>query len=532
VNHSFHLRRVDIDFDREDQVDFHMPLWGFAQNQDFLLKRKRAAGVSSSIVKEFLVDKGPRPTIILAGSKGIGKSCESLFMVKALVDSDQGVIFEHGTERMLIVTQKALNLNRQDLDEVFASYEEPYLERAGVYTFESHSETFFRALCKGTSFVHIVDIGDNYKGTIDVEHSQIIISSPNSKTLKRSGELKPLMRYLDPWTRDELEHLNQCLPSSTQGHHLLVRKSPEDVKELYNMFGGIPREVFANRTMREAAELIKREVGNVALDVWENVLTEPDYTRLPKMVPGVLVHITRAEGNLCDVSFASKYVAKVVVRKFYRSQRNKLFALANSVKGEKRLTAQLRGEMLQQRMHEVLEHPCELSITPLLNNGVRGTSRVLQVPRLTMKEFESNKLLDLQSLAENDYCVALSSNFPSVESFFIIKRRLLGIDEDGLCVVGLQATTASTHPVKRKGLKDIIKRCCELLKSTLPLYVIFVTTPNGIQVRQSLGKRPERFDDTVLQFACTDVDFNEILKALPGVSRSDDDSEEEEEESE
>ena len=527
--HHLFFKETEIDFNARF-VEFGMPLWGRTDSQAFFLRRESTIGYAEKAVNDFF-QFGMR-TVIAAGSKGIGKSCESIFMIKELMDREVAVLYNNWQEKMLIVGKAALEKHYEPLKIAFGKAREPMIFKPGVYDFDKcQGLSLFEALSEAfPSVICVVDVGENFGDAIDVRMPQIIISSPNSIKLRRTGEVKnPLFRYLKVWTKEEIFALNERLPSTPlNSAHELVKKSEEDLNRLINMFGYTPRYVFAERTLERARSDIRTAVNDVSLDTWKDVLTQPNYTKLPKLVPGVLVHIAPwidtnqasgeppDESNLCTVTFASDYVRKIVLRKFYIAQRNELVSLANSVKGESRLFAFLRGELLQQKMHEDLQRqPCRLEIRSLTNPG---ETLLFDVPELHVKRFNTNDARDLQEMAENDFCIANSPTFPSVESFFVVRRRLIGIPEDGLCIVCLQATTAKSHPVKRHGLKQIQKQCCQLLNlaaTQLPICVIFVTTPNGIRTPQTFGKRKEAFDATVRQFVCTDIDFTETLKMFP-----------------
>ena len=496
---------------------------GDQNHQDFLLKRRSVSGITEEIIETFIHKKGI--SILLAGTKGTGKSCEGIFITKGFIDRGMVVLLEQGNEQFLIIEDQAFGKHNELVNRILAKYGEPPIVEPGVYEFASLDKLFLK-LCSDPIVAHILDIGDNYSGAIDVNHPQIIISSPNSDKLKRSGEVQSLrIWYLNPWTWQELLALNERLPSPDDQKALpFVKKTADDLKELVRIFGPVPREIFKDQAVRDAAGALEDTLKGISLAVWNDILTTADYSKLPRSVPGQLVLITKRHDSemLCDVRFASNYVARLVARRFYQQERTKLLALAQSMKVEQNFNSGLRAAILQQRMNEeFLKGSQRLEIAPLLADGTQGAKCAFDVPQLTLREFRSSKCKDLTEVRENDYCLAIAPNFTSIESFIVVQRRRLGIEEDGLIIVGLQATIAKDHIIKPRGLIDAQDQCCSLLGMTpvqLPICVIFVTTHNGIQTRQKVGRKPNNFrpfDRDFRQFVCTDIDFTEILRIHP-----------------
>jgi hypothetical protein len=308
--------------------------------------------------------------------------------------------------------------NREILNRVFDQLNEPRLDTYGVYTFPTvvTPTDLFSTLYMERAFVHLVDIGDNYTGAIDVNHPAIIVSSPNTEKLKRTGELGTFsIEYLPIWSWEDIVRLNKKLPVAVPDVKLnAVRKDPKALRRLYDIFGGIPREIFRDRTVNTAIDNVINVIADVKLDVWEQILANSDYTKLPKMVPGVLVHIEKMaatpttpapDENFCTVTFASKYIGSIVIHRFYRSQRAQVMALVTSVKGSKKMMAQLRGNLLEERMHEVLtREKRDFKLIPLLPSGGKGKEKKFELPLLKIKQFRYQNMTDLTELAVDDYC--------------------------------------------------------------------------------------------------------------------------------
>jgi hypothetical protein len=304
---------------QNDVIQLGEALWGDFKKGNFLLNREFQVGVD--LANKFF--QNPE-TVLLAGSKGIGKSCLGLVIISTLLEKDITVAYEHGnTKLILIPTNIALDTFRNNFNPLFKSYEFIMLDNVGVYEFITENSFFFEKLKKSPELVHVVDLGDQYKGLIEPDHRQIIITSPNSEKLKRQNEVEILINktvIYPPWTWEEIKKLNLNL-------HEQSKQKEEVLKLKFELFGGIPRQIFQNETINQVMDRIDRELNEVSLDTWKHALTCSSYARIPKLVPGVFVNITKHETeNKCVVRFASEYILNLVIRKHCHSNRA---ALAN-----------------------------------------------------------------------------------------------------------------------------------------------------------------------------------------------------------
>jgi hypothetical protein len=542
------LFRRRVVFDDNDVVDFGEPLWGNPLRQSFIFQREQP--VVNEVVETFMTPV--HNPIIVAGSKGIGKSCLGLLMIDRFVKRGKVVLYEFGNTKMLIIGEAAwknetkfLNpiiekdeTNRDILDRVVkiwnvnADRKLELLGTHGMYSMPDNGalDGFFFRLTLPTAFIHIVDIGENYRGVIETNNTKIIISSPNSEKLKRTGEVESVkMKFIPTWTFEEIQLLNSRLPlpDSSSGANA-VRKDEAELKRLFEIFGGIPREIFQNRSLGDTISDVEQKLRSVPIETWRLVFNSHDYTHIPKLVPGVFVHILPGPGKLCTVQFASAFMGSLVIHEHYRLQRSNLLAFMASVRGPKKMIATLRGHILEERMHEVLtarENRPKLKFAPLTKNGL-GEEKDLALPFFLVKEFKWKDMSDLTHLQGNDYCQPLAPNFESLDAFAILPRKQFD-GKDGWCVAGFQATTAVTHPAKRAGLYAVRDKARTLTGiADLPLFLIFVTTPNGVSTPQKLGKVPQQGDDEFKQYVLRGVDFSEILQLFPGEGEVEEEEEE------
>ena len=157
---------------------------------------------------------------------------------------------------------------------------------------------------------------------------------------------------------------------------------------------------------------------------------------------------------------------------------------------------------------------------------------------------------DWTQTKENGYYRPIPRNFPGVDSIAIMKRIVfLPEDESGaLCAVGWQSTVARVHGskaaedsygidhagkhiVKRGTLRSQLKKRIRehirnLMKDpNLPLYLVFATTPNGIDRAQKLAGSFQQGDKEFLQFVVRAYWFDEIQLKLGLHSPSQDEEE-------
>jgi hypothetical protein len=301
---------------QNDVIQLGEALWGDSKKGNFLLNREFQVGVD--LANTFL--QNPE-TVLLAGSKGIGKSCLGLVIISTLLEKDCTVVYEVGdTKLLLIPTDTALYTFRNNFKQLFNSYEFTMLDNVGVYEFIADNAYFFEKLKLSPKLVHVMDLGELDNVSVSPNHPQIIITSPNSEKLNRHYEVdnNNYVVIYPPWTWDEIKKLNLNLREQS--------KQEEEVLKLkFELFGGIPRQIFKNETIDQVMKRIEKAVNEVSLDTWKQALTCSSYALLPKQVPGVFVHITKHETGIV-VRFASEYILNLVIRKHCHSNRA---ALAN-----------------------------------------------------------------------------------------------------------------------------------------------------------------------------------------------------------
>ncbi|KAH9254113.1 hypothetical protein BASA81_007988 [Batrachochytrium salamandrivorans] len=300
------LVKHPLDFSEQGVIQLGTSLWGIPGKHEFLFNRNFQVGVD--LARAF-VQK--RESVIVAGSKGIGKSCLGLVIVDTLVKDGQIVAYESGNTQMLLVPSKAA-LTRFTTAASFVRQDDGAL---------------FRDLCLCTDLVHVVDLGELYTEVVESSFPKIVISSPHADKLKRFGEIQLGANYIiyPVWTLEELKKMNSELVGD--------KKQADDVlKTKYELFGGIPRQIFLGETVEQAMERLTAAVNQVTIETWKAAFFASSYTTITRQVPGLFVRITAstAPGRQCNVEFASDCIMQLAIRHHARTNRAELVGFLNA----------------------------------------------------------------------------------------------------------------------------------------------------------------------------------------------------------
>ncbi|KAH9254166.1 hypothetical protein BASA81_007755 [Batrachochytrium salamandrivorans] len=338
VNHV--LVRHSLDFSKQGVIQLGMGLWGVPNKHQFLFNHDFKVGID---LAHAFIQK--RECVIVVRSKGIGKSCLGLVIVATLLKEDQVVAYEYGDTKMLLVPSKAAldKFATKTITDHFARYSFRMVTEAGLYEFMQYDggAGLFRDLCLSTDLVHVVDVDERPLGLVETDHYQIVISAPNSDKLKRF-EVECNARYViyPPWTLDELKEMNSQLDE----------KQADDVlRAKYELFGGIPRQMFTNKTIGETMGYIAKEVNDVPLETWRAAFASFSYTGILKQVPDSLVVITESPGTKYGIEFASDYIMQLVIKCCVQANGIGLVKFLNALKKPPRMMSVLQGSLLSPR---------------------------------------------------------------------------------------------------------------------------------------------------------------------------------------
>jgi hypothetical protein len=222
---------------REGVLQLHGPLWGIPGKQEFLLERPSYDGFLKAI-KEFLND--PRRTLVALGSKGIGKSCSTYFLLPFLVNLGHIVTYEDADIKLIIVGPNPKLEVLKEVNTVLKDYRihslspEQGVYEVGASQFDAwnHLKNLQNLIC-----VHDLGVSDDNKLT-NKAAKQIVISSPNSGRLKILLDTDDSMTYLfEEWS------LEECFTFS-KSFHPNAKVSEDEIERRFNMIGGKIRYLF------------------------------------------------------------------------------------------------------------------------------------------------------------------------------------------------------------------------------------------------------------------------------------------------
>ncbi|KAH9254486.1 hypothetical protein BASA81_007599 [Batrachochytrium salamandrivorans] len=465
------LVRYPLNFSQQGVIQLGMGLWGDPDKHQFLINRHFDVGKELALA--FIQKRAP---VLVAGSKGIGKSCLGLVIVDTLFKEDRIVAYEYSNTQMLLVPSKdALDSFATKITlGYFAQSSFHMVDKVGLYKFiqQDGGTGLFRDLCLSTDLVHVVDVGELYEGVVESSFPKIVISSPNSDKLKRFGDIQSSLNYIiyPAWTWEEIVGMNSKLESMQQADDVLKLK--------FELFGGVPRLIFKVQTVEEAMEESK------------------------------------TPGKKCNVRFASEYIAQLVIKRYAQMQRVDLMTLLNAMDGPPRMMSAMQGYLLEEVMHGALlsNKPSKFQLLELQAQAPPKNSCNVQFPVLTEVQFSRKDMSDIVAMKKNDYFRPTFPTFKSVESFAIVKKSVLSKTKRGFCIVAFQATVSDDHPLKRAGLKDIQEKVKALYGDQLELYVVFVTNKGkGITKRQKLGADDQNLDANYLQYVLYGMELEDVV---------------------
>ena len=118
-----------------------------------------------------------------------------------------------------------------------------------------------------------------------------------------------------------------------------------------------------------------------------------------------------------------------------------------------------------------------------------GTADVRKVnfPELKRVRFSHMDMLDLTQMSADDYVTPTISNFPSVDSFAALDKSLFDDRGRGKALAMFQITVSDDHSVRGPDLENVHDRVCLLLGvQSLPVLLVYVTTPDGVRAPQNI----------------------------------------------
>lgn len=478
-----------------DTVDFGCKIWGGETNPSSMMIRG-CFETYKAYVKELVASPGH--SVILAGSKGIGKSFFGLYLCVDVLKSGWIVLYEYCGRRSLLVPLNVSAEHLRELNAELLKYERLGVQAGNAYEFLPEDRGVFEALAALESLYYIVDIGedtDQAHVLLTGNPRRVVITSPNSDKIKRlgvgTGVAKTL--FMPSWGWGEIETMNECPFMVNQPATSFVGPKPAaELKRLFDLYGGVPRHLFA----RDPVDTMERAVSKVNLDVLRDMFTTGKYQDLPTLKDGMgclmriepMTHVdsklprTIENARKGKAVVASPKVLDMLRDSFVSKSRDDNFKFFNAVKGIVAFSS-FRGYFMDEAAHAALVQKRDVYLECL---DTRKEGDNVTWPALNTKTFSHEKMLDLASLAKMDYARPTFFNFPSIDSFAVVPESIFVPGRHKECLVLFQVTVADHHVIRGPDLEHVQERATLLLGKKVPVYLVFVTTNDGVRAKQTI----------------------------------------------
>jgi hypothetical protein len=488
--------------------------------------------------------------IVIAGSKGIGKTFFGVFLAFELLKDGEIVLYDGGVgdqgkiRQWLFVPKNVDSAKLQMFNEFLVARHVAQVEAGKVYLLADAlepsmpSRPLFVILCASTALVRILDLGNDDRSMAPVETDPgtrlVVISSPNAAKLKRPFEVgNARALFLPPWNEDEIGK------AMTKGvfEPVFVRLELQDVEQRgqfidvevpdrVSLVGGNVRAIFANDHPRHVAmELL----SNIDADKLAQAFKQRSFSRVDALSKelGLLVQFkpkgqtTSQEAQIGYVSIPTTKMRDLILDAYAQRSLEDNHRLYNAVKNVPAFSS-FRAYFLEMRAHELLLQSRAMKARSLTSTGF-GTEFELHWPPREDQTFKLMNMSDLDEVGDGQYVRPMIPNFPSIDSFAVVPEALFNAkSRKGMCLVMFQVTVSAEHKIRLKHLVDVHDRVCYLrdiphkpgskdIAPSLPVYLCFVSDAHYIGAAQPYFKdegdekyvQVPKFGQAIHQFSFT-----------------------------
>jgi hypothetical protein len=450
-------------------LQFASPLMGVLARPSAIYVRDCYRTMLPTILDAFdAPDKG----ILVAGTRGIGKSIFGMLVVLELASRSPLVLYEHFEFRLVIIGPGQLPEAFKKLALV------PDNVEPGIYRIAQLDPVWEELL--DVSGVYLVqDLGDLKEASTVKNHNAkwLLLSSPNADKLKylRSNPNMPHI-FMPLWTPEEFEDARTTVYLNAPQ---FAGYTAEQVKARFEMFGGVPRQVLESPE-GVAEGLLQKAVDEMSLDELTKLFSRPTYLDLPRMpLSGVLLHVVGDGNKNFKLQFASLYARDLLVEALWLSQD---FEMAKWSKAVSRIPqlASYRGHVLEANARNVLPTGPKVKVRVLVAKDKDRTMREVTLPVMTNVSFSNAMLNDLQHLARLQYAWPTYATFPTLDAFAVMPYDLFDAGQKGDCIAMFQVTVSSKHRVNGAIIQRVRAKVKQLGHGNLPMALVFITDVNGI----------------------------------------------------
>ncbi|KAH6573771.1 hypothetical protein BASA62_002769 [Batrachochytrium salamandrivorans] len=438
--------------------------------------------VMADFAQRALFEADPGLNVLVAGTRGIGKSAFGLLMALKWAEEGHPVLYEHKGQYFLVLRETVKQELLGEINKWMTSAGYCALEAPGVFSFSGGDVDLFSHFSQWSDFVHVQDLGDNQDARMQRSGTskKLLLSSPNNtnlESLKRATSIRVVVMPL--WSEDELQFArDSCFENI----------SKDDVAPRFKLFGGVPRMVL-EFDFQTAEALLNSQVKSLSVQDLHEVMAKYSYMDLPpQRQTSVLIHVwPKGEVGEFECQFASDTVSRRLAEKFLL---NSDLAFQNFASQASHLPAfaAWRGYMLEALTHRVLggheKVPVKLLKLDPKTNPVKESTI----------EFGFGEIVRFDNLAKitikaNTYYQPTASNYPTIDSFAVMDKASAlkhfpstKVTKMEHFVVFFQVTVSPKHGMSGTVLKEHLDKVKKDLPSeSVGMIIVFVTSEtNGI----------------------------------------------------
>ena len=429
--------------------------------------------------------------VLIAGTRGIGKSTLGFLMVFDFADKGDIVLYHHKKEQVLIIGPDVDKDKFSSLNFILQANDyEPIVEK-DVYFFRAADVDLFTLLSKHEDFRFVQDLGDDRDAypPRSGEGRKLILSSPNNEALRQLHNASYRRLYMPLWTLEELlEAQPLCFPDLTSEH----------VTKQFEIYGGVPRLVL-EMDPKSAEVLLREQLDRMDVNVLFNIMAKKTYTELPtSRSTYILIHVVPDTDFEFKCVFATPIIARKLVEQFLDDANFSMQTFITNAKSISEMAA-WRGNMLEALAHRVFVRGAQKVKLVQLYEKAKPKSLEKTHEGVEIKFSKREYFFDVETLIEiheNVYYIPQKKNEPTIDSFAVVHRSFVEkyfpleakLHPQALFfILFFQVTVSNKHVVDGNQIRKVQKIAKEKInQEDLPVIFLFVTEPGGITKRQEV----------------------------------------------
>ncbi|CAG8543050.1 4893_t:CDS:2 [Ambispora gerdemannii] len=373
---------------------------------------------------EIISIQHPGHDFLITGNPGIGKTFFNLFLLYILVGIGKTVVFQTDQETRYKFSNGAV--------------------------VELTTIQHLRVVLNDPQVYYLLDTMEPQIKLCNAR--KIVVSSPNRERYKEYEKGKLVdTRIMPTWDLEELEILQSIIHLNTDFIKL---------RELYSLWGGIPRYVVEKAEMESSQRLL--EVALATAD-FDKIIQSIGNIDSKKDVSHRLIHITCDEKYLqTGVIFASKWIADNLLDRFEQLcfEKVKSFLFGN---GGQSACSGLRGQLFEAYAHKVLVRGNKSYRVRNLEDGKEFQKHFTACEHVLFTQLSNINRTE----HKGKYCQPKSRTFCAIDAFILGQSNTIN--------TLFQMTVSSNHPIKAHELEKVMN-----IGTSHDLYEFYFVVPPEI----------------------------------------------------